>query len=172
MERASLYLVTAFFFTFPLVFGGIPAFFGDELPRGIFLYEGIRLAWLVLWAGIFLAFLPIWRILRNPKFLLWNPNWHRKSVIAFGAAIGFFILAAFIHPSDPISDVLFGRTYSTVAVSSLILVASFLSTASREVRKSAFRAMVIGFVAFNLPYATAQVFGFDPVAARVTFPDW
>ncbi|MDQ1343897.1 MAG: hypothetical protein QG650_617, partial [Patescibacteria group bacterium] len=112
MERVSQYLVTAFFFTFPLVFGGVPAFFGGELPRGIFLYEGVRLAWFVLWAGIFLAFLPIRRILRNLRF----PNWQNGFVIASAVAIGFFILTVSIHPFAPISDVLFGRTYSAVAV--------------------------------------------------------
>lgn len=171
MERVSQYLATAFFFSFPLVFGGIPLFFGGEFPRGIAPYEGVRLVWAAA-CGTILAAPLIIRSLRT--FRRFDP-FRKEAVRSFwlpAVVCGSFLVSALFHPFSPASDLLFGRTYSVVAFLSLVAVTFGYRELSEEARKTALRWMVAGFVAFNFPYAVIQVLAFDPVTAAVVLPDW
>jgi hypothetical protein len=85
------------------------------------------------------------------------------------AAVAGFVALHGLHPAE---DVVLGRAYS---VSVFVGLAAFfwgIAISSKRFRIDAVRALALGFVVSNFPYALAQSVGFDPVLERVVLPEW
>ena len=110
----------AFFFLFPFVFAAAPAFFGFPLPRGVSLYEGAKMAYLLIGSTV-LALLFFRRdvaakILRAARLL-------RPILFSVGA---FFGISIALNGTDPVSEILSGQTYSVAGIVALSITASVL----------------------------------------------
>lgn len=157
--------VIAAFFFFPIVFGGWGAFFGEGVSRGVSLYEGFRMAYFAFLAVVVFSFSRI-----RPKSLRLFRN---RAVLWFSVLVlATLVLSVWANGTDPVFDLVSGRTHSFVSVVAVTLFALSFSAIPSDRKSEALRALVLGFVSVNLPYALAQSFGLDPVSRFVQLPDW
>ncbi len=123
-------MLAAYAFFLPVVFAGWPAFFGFPLPKGVSLYEGARIAYVLLGAAWFLAIrfrsivaqlrpvvcrtLGIFRNAVGDRDVsdsserAEKPSRFRKVFWRFWllGGVGSFLFSGLVNGSDAVSDVL------------------------------------------------------------------
>lgn len=79
-------------------------------------------------------------------------------------------MSSFANPGFPVVEAAKGETYSVLPFLSIFLIALSVSAFPPDGKTGSLKALVLGFVCANFPYAVIQRLGLDPLADTFILP--